>query len=229
MRSGDGRRAWQACRFRRYGGTHRARVALGVCAWLLVASACPALAQTPFHVRGVVVRGGEMMLPELPPMIVRTADGHEVTVQVAINPRGADVRRADRSELVAGRYVGVIATGAPGSARRAHAVLVYPAFMAGSDAGETPWDAPPGSARVNGSIVDAGSRDGVLALTLRHGGSDALFTIDDATAVVAFDDAGGFHAYPPGAHVFIDATRQRDGRITAGRVFVGKDGLVPPM
>jgi hypothetical protein len=198
-------------------------------AWLLVACACPAQAQTSFHVRGVVVRGGEMMLPELPPMIVRTADGHEVTVQVAINPRGADVRHADRSALVAGRYVGVIATGAPGGARHAHAVIVYPPFMAGSDAGETAWDAPAGSARVNGDIVDASPRDGAMALTLRHDGQDALFTIDDATAIVAVDDAGGFHAYPPGAHVFIDATRQRDGRITAGRVFVGKDGLVPPM
>ncbi|MFI4902181.1 MAG: hypothetical protein ACHP91_02090 [Burkholderiales bacterium] len=192
------------------------------CAWA-------SQAQTPLHVRGVVVRGGEMILPELPPMIVRTADGREVTVQVAINPRGADVRHADRSELVAGRYVGVIATGAPDSPRHAHAVILYPPFLAGNDEGERPWDAPPGSARVNGSIIDATSRDGALALTLRHGGHDSLFTLDEATAVVAVDDAGGFHAYPPGAHVFIDATRQRDGRITAGRVFVGKDGLVPPM
>jgi hypothetical protein len=33
----------------------------------------------------------------------------------------------------------------------------------------------------------------------------------------------------PGAHVFIPAQRQADGTVTAGRVLVGKDGLVPPM
>jgi len=33
----------------------------------------------------------------------------------------------------------------------------------------------------------------------------------------------------PGAHVFIPAQQQPDGTVTAGRVLVGKDGLVPPM
>jgi hypothetical protein len=33
----------------------------------------------------------------------------------------------------------------------------------------------------------------------------------------------------PGAHVFIPAQQQPDGTVTAARVLVGKDGLVPPM
>jgi hypothetical protein len=33
----------------------------------------------------------------------------------------------------------------------------------------------------------------------------------------------------PGAHVVLTATRQADGTLTADRVTVGKDGLVPPM
>jgi hypothetical protein len=33
----------------------------------------------------------------------------------------------------------------------------------------------------------------------------------------------------PGAHVFIFANRQPDGSLTASRLTVGKDGLVPPM
>jgi hypothetical protein len=33
----------------------------------------------------------------------------------------------------------------------------------------------------------------------------------------------------PGAHVLVIAMRQPDGTITAGRVLVGRDGLVPPM
>lgn len=197
--------------------------------WLLPASLSLVHAQTPLHVRGTVVRGGEMSLPELPPMIVRTDDGRELTVQVAINPRGADVRAVDARELGVGRYVGVIATGAAGGARHAHAVIVYPPVLAGTDEGEFPWDAPAASVRVNARIAAAAPRDGVLLLTLRVGDRDWPVSVDATTTVVAVDDAGGFHAYPPGAHVFIDATRQRDGRITAGRVYVGKDGLVPPM
>jgi hypothetical protein len=33
----------------------------------------------------------------------------------------------------------------------------------------------------------------------------------------------------PGAHVLLTATRQPDGSLTATRVAIGKDGLVPPM
>ena len=33
----------------------------------------------------------------------------------------------------------------------------------------------------------------------------------------------------PGNHVFLSATRQPGGGLTASRVTVGKDGLVPPM
>jgi hypothetical protein len=33
----------------------------------------------------------------------------------------------------------------------------------------------------------------------------------------------------PGAHVFIPAQQQADGTVTATRVLVGRDGLVPPM
>jgi hypothetical protein len=33
----------------------------------------------------------------------------------------------------------------------------------------------------------------------------------------------------PGAHVLLTATRQPDGSLTAARVVIGKDGLVPPM
>jgi hypothetical protein len=33
----------------------------------------------------------------------------------------------------------------------------------------------------------------------------------------------------PGAHILVTAAKQPDGSLTAGRVAVGKNGLVPPM
>ena len=33
----------------------------------------------------------------------------------------------------------------------------------------------------------------------------------------------------PGAHILLTATKQADGSLTAARVLVGKNGLVPPM
>jgi hypothetical protein len=33
----------------------------------------------------------------------------------------------------------------------------------------------------------------------------------------------------PGAHIIVTAAKQADGSLTAARVAVGKNGLVPPM
>ena len=47
-------------------------------------------------------------------------------------------------------------------------------------------------------------------------------------AIVTFEP-GERSMVVPGAHVIVTATRQPDGSLTAARVAVGKNGLVPPM
>ena len=54
--------------------------------------------------------------------------------------------------------------------------------------------------------------------------------VADDVPVVAMQGSGGHNGCSaPGTHVFINATRQRDGTITAGRIYFGSDGFVPPL
>ena len=58
-------------------------------------------------------------------------------------------------------------------------------------------------------------------------GEQTLLVPPDAP-IVTFEP-GERSMVVPGAHVILTATRQADGSLTAGRVAVGKNGLVPPM
>ncbi|HEY7254077.1 MAG TPA: hypothetical protein VIG37_26555 [Methylomirabilota bacterium] len=66
------------------------------------------------------------------------------------------------------------------------------------------------------------------ALTLKHKGGLVRVIVPNNVPIVTFA-AGDKTLLRPGAHVFIPAQQQADGTVTAARVLVGKDGLIPPM
>ena len=65
-------------------------------------------------------------------------------------------------------------------------------------------------------------------LTLKHKGGLVRVIVPNDVPIVNFA-AGDQTLLRPGAHVFIPAQQQADGTVTAARVLVGKDGLIPPM
>ena len=50
----------------------------------------------------------------------------------------------------------------------------------------------------------------------------------EGAPIITFEP-GTREALKPGAHFFLSAKREADGGLSATRVAVGKDGLVPPM
>jgi hypothetical protein len=73
---------------------------------------------------------------------------------------------------------------------------------------------------------------GGTALTLQYksgtGMGSQTITLPPGIPVVTFVP-GKASQLVPGAHVFVAGHRQPNGAVTADRVLVGKDGLVPPM
>ena len=53
-------------------------------------------------------------------------------------------------------------------------------------------------------------------------------TVPPNTPIVTFEP-GSPAMLVPGAAVFVGAQKAADGKLTAARINVGKDGLVPPM
>lgn len=65
-------------------------------------------------------------------------------------------------------------------------------------------------------------------LTLRYDGGEQRVRIPDSAPIVMLTPSN-HGALKPGEHVSFNATKQPDGVITAARVTVGVDGLIPPL
>ena len=79
----------------------------------------------------------------------------------------------------------------------------------------------------NGTIGDVKVADG-RTLTLAYKGGEQRIYVPPGAPVVTFE-SGSRDMLRPGAHVFVTADEAADEGLTATRISVGKDGLVPPM
>jgi hypothetical protein len=99
--------------------------------------------------------------------------------------------------------------------------------MRGAGEGHRPWDLAPQSTMTNGTVGDVKVTDGPT-LTLSYKGGEQKVYAPPNTPVVTYQP-GSRDLLKPGAHVFVTATEGSDETLTATRIGVGKDGLVPPM
>jgi hypothetical protein len=65
-------------------------------------------------------------------------------------------------------------------------------------------------------------------LTVAYQGGTKTIVVPPDTPVVTYEP-GSRALLVPGAHVIVMATEASDGKLSATRIAVGKDGLVPPM
>ncbi len=182
-----------------------------------------AVAQAPLHVRGEIV-AMQGVVPDPAPLRVRLRDGSELTIALAYNFQSFELAPADRARLAPGARVAIASVPAADGTRRALGVLVYPAGYTGSGAGEQPWDlaTPPTLTVATIDTVDV--RGAVRELTLHDAGT--IVVADDVPVVATL--GGARTVLKPGTPVSINATRQRDGTITAGRIYYGNGGFTPP-
>ena len=101
--------------------------------------------------------------------------------------------------------------------------------MRGSNEGHYPWDLKPGSMMTNATIADVASvGQGGRRMTLKYKDGEKSIVVPEDVPIVTFEP-GDKAMLVPGAHILLTATPQPDGSLTAARVAVGKNGLVPPM
>jgi hypothetical protein len=193
-------------------------------ALLVGTSAVTAIAQTapPTRVRGTIaaVEGNTMT--------VTSRDGQKLEVALADPLTVMTVKKVELSSIAANAYVGIATrTGADGKLT-ALEVLVFPESGRGSGEGHYAWDLEPGSTMTNGTVKGAVTASSGRELTLTYkDGSNTIF-VPPSVPVVTFAPAERADV-KPGAPVFLGATKSADGKLSAARVVVGKDGVAPPM
>jgi Domain of unknown function (DUF5666) len=193
-------------------------------ALLLGASTLNALAQTapPTRIRGTIaaVDGNTMT--------VNGRDGQKMDVALNDPLTVVTVKKVELSTIKATDYVGIATrTGADGKLT-AMEVLVFPEAMRGAGEGHYAWDLEPGSMMTNGTVKGAVTAASGRDLTVAYKDGSQTISVPPSAPVVTFAPAERADL-KPGAPVFLGATKSAEGKLSAGRVTVGKDGVAPPM
>jgi hypothetical protein len=220
---------------------------------ILAATASFVLAATvaaaPLRIRGTIVAASSDTLT------VHTASG-DVTASLNAGTGFVSVVPSNLDNVGPGSYLGV-ASKDGGDRRIALSVIVFPPAMKGAAEGNAVYDPIPdttlsGSARTasnmtnanvkaisagkdaprvdstmtNASVATATAKGNVRYVTLTYKGGEQKVLIPPTAPVVAFVPGAASLAMP-GAPVFV-LSDDSNGKITAGLVAVGSNGLTPP-
>jgi hypothetical protein len=201
--------------------------ALSVTFCLIMCLCGSTLAQAPAptqRIRGDVVAVDSVQLQ------VRSRSGETLAVKLADNFAVTAVITTERSAIRPGAFVGVATMPQADGTLSALEVLVFPEAMRGSGEGHYAWDLKPGSMMTNATVATVAptAQAGARQVTLKYRDGEKTIVVPDEAPIVTFE-AGDKSLLVPGAHILLTATKQADGSLTAARVLVGKNGLVPPM
>ena len=208
-----------------------------IAALAVLALAAPARAQDvePDHIRG------QITAVEASSVGVKTPDGKTVRVGLPDTVTVLSLGKASWTSVDFGTYVGSVAVrldmNSPivRSNPRETVTWLYEGQelriideqLRGIAAGAKKWDLPPGSTMTHGWVDDREGR----VITIKYGP-----TVDEETDVFVSRDVpvlrmslGDRSLLKPGAHVFAGAQKGADGKYSAVFIFVGKDGIVPPL
>ncbi|MCW6506408.1 DUF5666 domain-containing protein [Lichenifustis flavocetrariae] len=190
---------------------------------ILSMSTTIALAQSTTRIRGTVVSLDGNTLHVTP-------NGGGVEEAIALSPKGTVIALvpAKLSDITAGSFIGTAATTQPDGSLVAKEVHIFPESMRGAGEGHREFDLGPKSTMTNGTVGQEVRSTAGNTLTVTYKGGEKSIVVPPDAPVVMFAP-GDKAMLVPGAHVQLQARKGDDGTLTAERVTVGKDGLVPPM
>lgn len=144
--------------------------------------------------------------------------------------RVAALVKASLADIKVGTFIGVTAMPQPDGTQKAVAIHIFMPSQRGVVPERFgPWDLMPGSTMTN-AIVDTmvAGVDGET-LTVKYKDGEKRVIVPPNTPIVAVIP-GNRDEVKPGAQVIImGATKQADGSLTTPALYVGRDGVVPPM
>ncbi len=201
--------------------TRRLFFALGL---LLGTTALTAIAQTapPTRIRGTIagLEGNTLT--------VNSRNGEKVEVTLNDPLSVATVKKLELSTIEPNSYVGIATRGGADGKLVALEVLVFPEAMRGAGEGHYGWDLEPGSTMTNGTVKGAVTATSGRELSVAYKDGSQTITVPPTAPVVTFAPADRADL-KAGAPVFLGATKNAEGKLSASRITVGKDGVAPPM
>jgi hypothetical protein len=200
---------------------HLAAIAIAIAAVAPLSGA--SWAQSP---RAVRIRG-TIDAADAKSINLTTRAGQQLTMAIASDTVILAIVPMKLEDIKPGAFIGAAAMPRPDGTQRALEVHVFPESMRGTGEGHRPFDLQPQSTMTNGTVgTVAGGAGRTLTVVYPYGQKTIVVSPD--TPVVTFEP-GAPDLLTRGAHVIVAGTEAADGTLSANRVLVGKNGLVPPM
>jgi hypothetical protein len=192
-------------------------------AFLGGAAVCSATAAENVRVRGEIISVDGSTL------VVKTREGPTSAIALKPNWQVTGVAQASVEDIKPGDFVGIASLPTASGGDGAVEVLIFPPALKGTGEGSYPWDLKPKSTMTNATVTNAVKDVEGRTVTVSYGGGqEKKISIADGTPIVTFGPATAADL-KPGATVFVPAQRSDDGALSAGRIVVGTNGVVPPM
>jgi hypothetical protein len=160
---------------------------------------------------------------------VATREGNTAKVNLADNWGVLLVVPVTLADIKENSYVGIASLKGADGTLNALEVLVFPENMRGVGEGHYPWDLQPDSMMTNANVakVAAAPTGQILTLTYKGGGTQTI-VVRPGTPIVTFQPGTQADA-KVGAKLIVTAAKGADGSLSAPRLAIGKDGMMPPM
>jgi hypothetical protein len=193
---------------------------------LIAAVSAVAIAQAPANppvrVRGTVEKLDGQMLT------VKSRSGESVNIKLSDTYIVVGIAKAGLADIATGKFIGTTSVGERDGALIALEVHIFPEAMRGAGEGHYDWDLRPTSKMTNANVANVTSMGKDRVMTVQYKGGEKKVLVPENAVIVSFTPAEKSEL-KPGAQVFAVTQRQPDGSLTAPRVNVGLNGLVPPM
>jgi hypothetical protein len=198
---------------------NRAPIAVLLGAFLLASAAVQA--QAPSRVRGTITAVDGNVLS------VKSREGQDLKIEIAPNATFAYMKKMDLADVKPGTPLGTAAVrGADGKlvARELH--LFNPDRPIPSE-GHRPWDLEPESTMTNAMVTAMARETRGNELTLTYKGGEQKVVVPAGIPIVMAVESDR-SLLVPGAYAYIAVAPGADGKLTATRLQVTKDGVRPP-
>jgi hypothetical protein len=178
-----------------------------------------AQAQTSVRVRGAITAVDGNILS------VKSRDGQDLKITMADNVAVSVAQAVRFEEFKPGDKVGV--TTIPGANGMPIAIEVHERPPTVPE-GQGPWDLQPGSTMTNASVAAVVTDTARREITLEFKGTTEKVAVPESAAL-ARSIPGTRGDLIVGQAVFMVAQATGDGKLSATRIQVGKDGVKPPL
>jgi hypothetical protein len=158
---------------------------------------------------------------------VRSREGSDLKIELAPDATFSYMKKMSLADVQPGTHLGTSAVKGPDGKLVARELHLFPADRPVPGEGHRPWDLEPGSTMTNGNVGAVVEATNGREITLGYkDGAQKVIVPDGIPIVMAVN--GDRSLLAAGQYALIAVNVGADGKMTATRVQITKDGIRPP-